>query len=151
MSEKSEEEIQEMRDVLTEQGVEELKTAEEVDEFLDREGASIIVINSVCGCAGEAIRQGVSDVLEDLGIHHAGTVFAGEDEEATEEVRRRAPEDEPSSPAIYLYQDGKKQTYIPRKFTLKHQYDPEKVTEKLLTEVEQLRSLEAVSEPAGTV
>jgi len=145
MSDKSDEEIQEMREVLTEQGIEELKTREDVDEFLDREGASMIVVNSVCGCAGEAIRQGVADALEDLEIDHAGTVFAGEDDAATDEVRNRAPEEEPSSPAIYIYQDGDKQTYIPRKFTLKHQYDSEKVTEKLLNEVGHLRSLEAVS------
>lgn len=145
MSKKTEEEIQEMREVLAEQGIEELTSSGDVEEFLNRDGTSMIVINSVCGCAGEAIRQGVANVFDELDIDHAGTVFAGEDVEATKEVRRRAPEDEPSSPSIYLYRDGDKRTYIPRKFTLKHQYDPEKVSEKLASEVQELSSLQAVS------
>lgn len=145
MKDKSPEEIQELREALTEQGIEELREREEVDEFLSRSGTAMIVVNSVCGCAGEAIRDGVTRVIDDLDLDHAGTVFAGEDEEATEEVRSRAPEDEPSSPCIYLYRDGQKATYIPRSFTLKHQYDAEKVEEKLNREMDRLQKAQPVS------
>ncbi len=145
MKDKDPEEIEQYRARLANQGIEELKTRSAVEEFLSRSGVGMIVVNSVCGCAGEAIREGVVEALQELDIDQVGTVFAGEDEEATEEVRRRASEEKPSSPAVYLYQDGVKQAYIPRKFTLKHEYDPQKVTQKLLDEVARLPSTETVA------
>lgn len=132
MKEKSEEEIADLRETLVQAGFEELKDSQSVDAFLDRPGISLVVVNSTCGCAGPAIRQGVLDGLSGLDqVDHLGTVFAGMDEEATEELRDQTPQMEPSSPAVYVFDNGSPVEYIPRKFTMKHQYDHGKVTERV--------------------
>ncbi len=132
MKDLNDDELQELRKELTEVGFEELTSRDDVRSFLNRSGTAMIVINSTCGCAGPAIRDGVAEALkEEVNVDHLGTVFAGEDQEATEEVRNRAPDTEPSSPSIFLYRDGEPVKYIPRKFTMKHQYDEEPVTEEL--------------------
>ncbi len=139
MRDKSPEEIQKLKEKLTRNGFEELTTAEDVDAFLSRPGTKLIVINSVCSCAGEAVRDGVVEAVQSsLHVDHMATVFAGVDDEATEKVRKQAPEMEPSSPAIYLFDGNKAHTYIPRKYTMKHQYQASKVTERLHESVREL-------------
>ncbi len=98
-----------MREELTRFGVQELRTAEEVDEALTRTpGTVMVVVNSVCGCAAGKARPGVA-----LALQHAAkpdlvaTVFAGADIEATERVRGYFTGYPPSSPAIALFKGGK--------------------------------------------
>ncbi len=97
-----------MREELTRLGVRELRTAEEVDEVLGRrEGATMVVVNSVCGCAAAKARPAVA-----LALQHAVrpdrivTVFAGQDVEATARAREYFVGYRPSSPSIALQQDG---------------------------------------------
>ena len=97
-----------MRDELTRLGVIELRTAEEVDNTLSKEGTVMIVVNSVCGCAAGKARPGVALALE----HHVkpdilAAVFAGADVEATDRARGYFTGYPPSSPSVALLRDGK--------------------------------------------
>ena len=97
-----------MRDELTRLGVVELRTAAQVDSTLAKQGAVMVVVNSVCGCAAGKARPGVA-----LALKHGvkpdvvSTVFAGADVEATEKARSYFTGYPPSSPAVALLRDGK--------------------------------------------
>jgi putative YphP/YqiW family bacilliredoxin len=97
-----------MREELTRLGVEELRTAGAVEQFVKRPGVSMVVINSVCGCAAGRMRPAVRMALENAARpDNLGTVFAGQDREATDKARSYFAEYAPSSPSIALLQDGK--------------------------------------------
>jgi len=108
--------VRPMREELTDHGVQELKTAEEVDQFMaDQKGAAMIVINSVCGCAAGMARPAVALAMQhEKKPAQAATVFAGQDTEATEKARSYFPELPPSSPSILILKDGQLVDYIPR-------------------------------------
>src|SRR3954468_13144453 len=97
-----------MREELTQVGIEELRTAAEVDAVLSRkEGTSLVVVNSVCGCAAGRMRPAVRIAMEfpnqpDRKV----SVFAGRDRDATERPRRYFADYPPSSPSIALLKDG---------------------------------------------
>lgn len=97
-----------MRDELTKLGMIELRSAEQVDNTLTKEGTVMVVVNSVCGCAAGKARPGVA-----LALDHTvkpdvlATVFAGADVEATERARSYFTGYPPSSPAVALLKDGK--------------------------------------------
>jgi putative YphP/YqiW family bacilliredoxin len=97
-----------MREELVSIGFEELRTAQDVDEKLPKaSGTSLVVVNSVCGCAAGAARPGVNKSLS--GAHKPDnlyTVFAGQDLESTAQVRKYMLPYPPSSPAIALFKDG---------------------------------------------
>jgi putative YphP/YqiW family bacilliredoxin len=96
-----------MREELTRVGVEELKTAEEVDRALTAEGTALVVVNSVCGCAARNARPAVAMALtHPTRPDRVTTVFAGQDVEATERAREYFHGYAPSSPSIALVQDG---------------------------------------------
>ena len=96
-----------MREELTQLGVEELRTAEDVDEALNRKGSVMVVVNSVCGCAAGKARPGVAMALgHDTKPDHVTTVFAGADVEATERARGYFTGYPPSSPSVALLRDG---------------------------------------------
>jgi putative YphP/YqiW family bacilliredoxin len=96
-----------MRAELTDLGVEELRTAEAVDEALSRKGTTLVVVNSVCGCAAGKARPGIAMALgHDVKPDHLTTVFAGADVEATERARSYFTGYPPSSPSVALLQDG---------------------------------------------
>lgn len=96
-----------MRDELTRVGVEELKTADEVDRALTAEGTTLVVVNSVCGCAARNARPAVAMALtHQARPDRATTVFAGQDLEATEQARSHFHGYAPSSPSIALLRDG---------------------------------------------
>ena len=98
-----------MRAELTRLGVEELRNAEEVDGFFEAaaEGTSVLVINSVCGCAAANARPAVSMVRQlPVQPDRWGTVFAGQDLEATAQARLHLAGIPPSSPFMALFQDG---------------------------------------------
>ena len=97
-----------MRAELTRLGIEEARTAAEVDAILgEKKGTVLVVVNSVCGCAAGMARPGVAmalqhSVLPDRMI----TVFAGNDVEATTRARSYFTGYRPSSPSIALFRDG---------------------------------------------
>ena len=106
-----------MRTDLSSVGFEELKTAEAVEAHLnDHTGTSLLVINSVCGCAAGAARPGVKMALEytKKKPDHLVTVFAGVDGEATSKAREYTLPYPPSSPSIALFKDGELVHFIER-------------------------------------
>jgi putative YphP/YqiW family bacilliredoxin len=106
-----------MRKDLTDAGFQELKTVGEVDEVLASEkGTTLLVINSVCGCAAGAARPGVKMAIERSAVKPTKlvTVFAGVDKEATQKAREYTLPYPPSSPSIALFKDGKLVHFIER-------------------------------------
>ncbi len=98
-----------MRQELTQLGVEELRTAAEVDEkLMDAKGTTLVVVNSVCGCAARNARPAVAAAIQHaVRPDHLTTVFAGQDVEAAARARSYFTGYPPSSPQIGLLKDGK--------------------------------------------
>jgi putative YphP/YqiW family bacilliredoxin len=98
-----------MRRELTQLGVEEMRTAAEVDAKLkDAKGTTLVVVNSVCGCAARNARPAVARALAHSARPDiATTVFAGQDIEAAQRARSYFTGYPPSSPQIALFKDGK--------------------------------------------
>jgi putative YphP/YqiW family bacilliredoxin len=98
-----------MRQDLTRLGIEELKTAEAVDDAVkNTQGTLMIVVNSVCGCAAGKARPGIAMALQNgVKPDRVGTVFAGADIDATERARGYFTGYQPSSPSIGILKDGK--------------------------------------------
>lgn len=105
-----------MRDEVTQLGVKELTTAEEVDNFINNsKGTSLIFINSVCGCAAGSARPGLALSLQGTTKpDNIATVFAGQDIEATERVRSKIEGYPPSSPCFVFFKDGKFSSIVQR-------------------------------------
>lgn len=108
--------IQPMREELTRNGFQELRTAEEVEQTLpNAKGLTLVVVNSVCGCAAGLARPAVVHSL-----NHAKkpdniyTVFAGQDKEATAKAREYFEGYAPSSPSFAIMKDGKIMTMVER-------------------------------------
>jgi putative YphP/YqiW family bacilliredoxin len=101
--------IQPFRDELTRLGFQELRTPAEVDAALpSAKGSTLLVVNSVCGCAAGQARPGVAKALQHARKpDHLTTVFAGQDVEATAHARSYLAGYRPSSPSIALFRDGK--------------------------------------------
>lgn len=97
-----------MRQELTRLGFEELRTREAVDAKLkDAPGTTLVVVNSICGCAARNARPAVAMALgNDAKPEHLTTVFAGQDVDATERAREYFTGYQPSSPSIGLLKDG---------------------------------------------
>ena len=100
--------IRPMREDLTRLGVEELRTAEAVDETVKNStGTLMVVVNSICGCAAGKARPGVALALQhEVKPDKVATVFAGADIEATERARSYFTGYGPSSPSIAILKDG---------------------------------------------
>jgi len=98
-----------MRQELTRLGIEELRTPDEVDARLkDAQGTTLVVVNSICGCAARMARPAVAMALShEPKPDHLTTVFAGQDADATERARGYFTGYPPSSPQIALMKDGK--------------------------------------------
>lgn len=105
-----------MKTDLTSVGFEELTTADAVDElFSDHKGTTLVVVNSVCGCAAGQMRPAVKASIQDGTIpNQLVTVFAGVDKEATEQARKYMLPYPPSSPSIALFKDGQLVHFIER-------------------------------------
>jgi bacilliredoxin len=108
--------VRPMREELTSVGVQELRTAEEVDAFMnEKNGTAMLVVNSVCGCAAGMARPGIRLALQsDRRPDRAATVFAGQDLEATARARSYFADIPPSSPAIAFFKDGELVYFMPR-------------------------------------
>ncbi len=97
-----------MREELTRLGIEELRTAAEVDQILQTPGTTMVVVNSICGCAAGRMRPAVRLALQNsTKPGKVVSVFAGQDPEATERARSYFTGYPPSSPSIGILRDGK--------------------------------------------
>ena len=105
-----------MKDELTTIGFEQLVTPDQVDQILGTtEGSTLVVVNSVCGCAAANARPAVKISLgNDKKPANLVTVFAGVDKEATEQARKYMLPYPPSSPSMGLFKDGKLVHFIER-------------------------------------
>src|ERR1700757_653276 len=109
-----------MREELTRVGIQEVRTAEEVDTAISQPGTTMVVVNSICGCAAGKMRPGVrlappNSVKPDRSI----TVFAGQDREATERARSYFEGNPPTSPAVAILRDGKL-VYLMQRFIIEN-------------------------------
>jgi len=98
-----------MREELTRLGIQELRSAAEVDRLIpNQSGTTMVVVNSICGCAAGRMRPAIR-----LALQHANrpdrmySVFAGQDKDATAHARSYFTGYQPSSPSIAMLQDGK--------------------------------------------
>ena len=102
-----EELVHPMKKQLTDQGFSELTTTNDVDNMISNEGTTLVVVNSVCGCAAANARPGAIESLNnDKSPTNLATVFAGVDIEATDAARGYMIPFPPSSPSIALFKDG---------------------------------------------
>ncbi|MCC6865279.1 MAG: BrxA/BrxB family bacilliredoxin [Ignavibacteria bacterium] len=103
------ESVQPMRDELTAAGFKEMLTPADVDKFLgEKEGTTLVMLNSVCGCAAGSARPGVTLALQNSKIpDRIVTVFAGQDRDAVDHLRNTyLPGIPPSSPFMALFKNG---------------------------------------------
>lgn len=102
-----EELVKPMRQELVNAGFNELHTTQDVENAIKKEGTTLVVVNSVCGCAAGTARPGVVASLQfDKTPQNLTTVFAGVDVEATSKAREKMIPFPPSSPSIALFKDG---------------------------------------------
>ncbi len=96
-----------MRAELTQVGFQELHTAEDVENAIKADGTTLIVVNSVCGCAARNARPGAKMSLDNAKKpDHIVTVFAGVDREAVDAARQHMFPFPPSSPCMALFKNG---------------------------------------------
>ncbi|MHA7841732.1 MAG: BrxA/BrxB family bacilliredoxin [Winogradskyella sp.] len=99
--------VKPMREDLTNVGFEELHTTEAVDQAIAKEGTTLVVVNSVCGCAAANARPGARMSLKNAKRpDNLVTVFAGVDKEATNKAREYMIPFPPSSPSMALFKNG---------------------------------------------
>ena len=105
-----------MKEELTENGFEDLKTPEQVDTQLNQPGTTLVMVNSVCGCSAGAARPGVLMAVANSSKKpdHLATSFAGFDIDAVRRVREHLMPYPPSSPSIALFKDGQLVHFIER-------------------------------------
>ncbi|QMU63397.1 MAG: BrxA/BrxB family bacilliredoxin [Flavobacteriaceae bacterium] len=102
-----EELVKPMREELTNNGFSTLSTVKDVENTFAKKGTTLVIVNSVCGCAAGTARPGTLASLQfDKKPDHLATVFAGVDKEATQKAREYMIPFPPSSPAVALFKDG---------------------------------------------
>jgi putative YphP/YqiW family bacilliredoxin len=108
--------VQPMKEELTENGFKELLSGGEVEEQLKKEGTTLVMINSVCGCSAGTARPGVLMAVANASKKpdHLATSFAGFDMEAVQTLRQHLLPYPPSSPAIALFKNGELVHFIER-------------------------------------
>ena len=122
--------VQTARKEIKAAGYTELRTPEEVNEAFSKEGTTLVMINSVCGCAGGIARPAAAHAVHyDKKPDHLVTVFAGQDKEATAQARSYFADYPPSSPSFALLKDGEVVTMVERHEIEGH--DPISVINKL--------------------
>ncbi len=110
-----EELIAPLREELLQPGITELRDGKAVDEFMAAAGTTLIFFNSVCGTAGPVARPALGAAIAcSVQPDRIGTVFAGQDVEATERARSYCPDLTHSSPSAALFKDGELVHFIPR-------------------------------------
>ena len=105
-----------MKEELTENGFDDLRTPNEVEEVLKKEGTTLVMINSVCGCSAGTARPGVLMAVANANKkpENLSTTFAGFDIDAVKKVREHLMPYPPSSPAIALFKNGEVVHFIER-------------------------------------
>ena len=104
-----------MRQELVDAGFTQLTTADEVHDFMQSaKGISLVVINSVCGCAAGLARPAAREAAEAVKVDNLVTVFAGQDPEATAAMRGYFEDVPPSSPSMAILRDGELAYFVPR-------------------------------------
>jgi len=105
-----------MKAELTENGFEDLDTPELVDEYINKEGTTLVMINSVCGCSAGSARPGVLMAVANATKkpENLTTSFAGFDTDAIKKVREHLLPYPPSSPAIALFKNGELVHFVER-------------------------------------
>ena len=99
--------VKPMKEDLTNVGFNELKTASQVDDALSKPGTTLVMVNSVCGCAAANARPGAKASIQNAKKpDQLVTVFAGVDKEAVDSARAKMIPFPPSSPSIALFKDG---------------------------------------------
>lgn len=109
--------VQPMRDELVRAGFQELRTSEEVENFMENvQGTTFVVVNSVCGCAAGLARPAATQAIlrSEKKPDYLVTVFAGQDREATAKMREYFVGIEPSSPSMALLKGKEVVHFIPR-------------------------------------
>lgn len=109
--------IKPMREELVRADFKELLTPEEVEEYMNNvKGSTLVVVNSVCGCAAGLARPAVIRAVEESTVKpdHLVTVFAGQEREATAKMREYFTGYEPSSPSIALMEGKEIVHFVPR-------------------------------------
>ncbi len=102
-----EELVKPMRDELTNAGFKALYTTDDVDNALAKKGTTLVMVNSVCGCAAGTARPGaIASLQHDKIPDNLTTVFAGVETESTQKAREYMVPFPPSSPSIALFKDG---------------------------------------------
>jgi putative YphP/YqiW family bacilliredoxin len=131
MSVYPEEIVKPCREELTSVGIKELRTADEVDAAIkDQPGTTLVVVNSVCGCAAGGARPGVRLALQhDKKPANLTTVFAGVDREAVDRARSYIAGYPPSSPSIALFKNGQL-VFMMERHNIEG-YHPEQIAAKL--------------------
>lgn len=128
--------VRQARQEISASGYKELTTPEEVDEALAKKGTTLVMVNSVCGCAGGIARPAAAHSLHyDKRPDQLVTVFAGQDKEATEKARSYFTGYPPSSPSFALLKDGEIVKMIERHDIEGH--DPMAVVQRLQDAFEQ--------------
>ena len=96
-----------MRQELTVAGIEEARTAADVENAINQKGTLMVVVNSVCGCAAGRMRPGVRAAVQNaVRPDRMITVFAGQDRDATDFARQHFTGYPPSSPSVAILRDG---------------------------------------------
>lgn len=102
-----EEIVKPMQEELTSAGFQALYTSQEVENALAKDGTTLVVVNSVCGCAARNARPGARMSLDNMKKpDHIVTVFAGVDKEAVDAAREKMFPFPPSSPSMALFKNG---------------------------------------------
>ena len=100
--------VEQARNEIEHAGYQQLTSAEDVDQVLQQKGTSLVMVNSVCGCAGGIARPAAAHALHFVRLpQRLVTVFAGQDKEATQQAREYFEGYAPSSPSFALIKDGK--------------------------------------------
>lgn len=132
-----------MREELTRAGIKEARTAEAVDAALKNPGTTMLVVNSICGCAAGKMRPGVRLALRNpVTPDRSITVFAGQDREATDRARSYFEGNPPTSPAVAILRDGKL-VYLMQRFIIENS-TPQAIADELARAFNALCAKQAV-------
>ncbi|MGB9030655.1 MAG: BrxA/BrxB family bacilliredoxin [Acidobacteriaceae bacterium] len=132
-----------MREELTRAGIAEARSAEAVDAAVASPGTTMLVVNSICGCAAGKMRPGVRLALRNpVTPDRSVTVFAGQDREATERARSYFEGNPPTSPAVAILRDGKL-VYLMQRFIIENS-TPQAIADELARAFNELCAKQAV-------
>ena len=132
-----------MREELTRAGIAEARSAEAVDAAVASPGTTMLIVNSICGCAAGKMRPGVRLALRNaVTPDRSVTVFAGQDREATERARSYFEGNPPTSPAVAILRDGKL-VYLMQRFVIESS-TPQAIADELSRAFNELCAKQAV-------